>query len=52
MKSINFVILGDFQISSELGKKGTTTDLSIFDRKLDDVIYTSTASITFPEFNL
>ena len=33
MKSINFVILGDFQIASELGKKGTTTDLSIFDRK-------------------
>jgi hypothetical protein len=33
MKSINFVILGDFQIASELGKKGTTTDLSIYDRK-------------------
>jgi len=35
VKSINFVILGDFEIASELGKKGTTTDLSIFDRKLE-----------------
>lgn len=49
MKSINFVILGDFQIASELGKEGTTTDLSIFDRKLEDVIYTWTVPITFPD---
>ena len=26
MKSINFVIVGDYQIASELGKKGATTD--------------------------
>lgn len=26
MKSINFVIVDDYQIASELGKKGTTTD--------------------------
>lgn len=49
MKSINFVILGDFQIASELGKRGTTTDLSIFDRKSEDVIYTWTVPITFPD---
>jgi selenocysteine-specific translation elongation factor len=49
MKSINFVILGDFQIASELGKKGTTTDLSIYDRKTQDTIYTWTAPITFPD---
>jgi hypothetical protein len=48
VKSINFVILGDFQVASELGKKGTTTDLSIFDGKLKDVIYTWTVPITFP----
>ena len=35
MNSINFVILGDYQIASELGKKGTTTDLSIYDRKTE-----------------
>jgi selenocysteine-specific translation elongation factor len=49
VKSINFVILGDFQIAIELGKKGTTTDLSIFDRNLEDVIYTWTAPITYPD---
>jgi selenocysteine-specific translation elongation factor len=49
MKSINFVILGDYQIASELGKKGTTTDLSIYDRKTQDTIYTWTDPITFPD---
>ncbi len=53
MKSINFVIVGDYQIASELGKKGTTTDLSIYDRKTQDTIFTWTVPITFPEkFNL
>ncbi|MFZ0511014.1 MAG: EF-Tu/IF-2/RF-3 family GTPase [Candidatus Nitrosopolaris sp.] len=49
MKSINSVILGDYQIASELGKKGTTSDLSIFDRKTQDAIYTWTVPITFPD---
>ncbi len=49
MKSINFVIVGDYQIASELGKKGTTTDLSIYDRKTQDTIYTWTVPITFPD---
>ena len=49
MNSINFVILGDFQVASELSKKGTTTDLSIFDRRLKGVIYTWTVPITFPK---
>ena len=49
MKSINFVILGDYQIASELGKNGTTTDLSIYDRKTQDTIYTWTVPITFPD---
>lgn len=50
VKSINFVILGDYiRLASELGKKGTTTDLAIYDRKTADVIYTWTAPITFPD---
>ena len=50
MKSINFVILGDYDnIARELGKKGTTTDIAIYDRKTSDVIYTWTAPITFPD---
>lgn len=49
MKSINFVVVGDYQIVNELGKKGTTTDLSIYDRKTGDTIYTWTVPITFPD---
>ena len=49
MKSINFVAVGDYRIVSDLGKKGTTTDLSIYDRKTHDAIYTWTAPITFPD---
>ena len=49
MISINFVILGDYQIASELGKKVTTTDLSIYDRKTQDTIYTWKVPITFPD---
>ena len=50
LKSINFVIVGDYnQIADELGKKGTTTDLSIYDRKTRDTIYTWTMPITFPD---
>jgi selenocysteine-specific translation elongation factor len=50
VKSINFVILGDYDnIARELGKKGTTTDIAIYDRKTSDVIYTWTAPITFPD---
>jgi selenocysteine-specific translation elongation factor len=50
MKSINFVIVGgDYQIAAELGKKGTSTDLLIYDRKTQDAIYTWTVPITFPD---
>jgi selenocysteine-specific translation elongation factor len=49
MKSINFVLLGDHSIASQLGKKGTTTDISIYDRKTADAVFTWTVPITFPE---
>ena len=50
MKSINFVILGDYNsIAGELGKKGTATDIAIYDRKATDVIYTWAAPVTFPD---
>jgi selenocysteine-specific translation elongation factor len=50
LKSINFVILGDYNsIAGELGKKGTATDIAIYDRKTSDVIYTWAASVTFPD---
>ena len=49
LKSINFVIVGDRQIAGELGKKGTTTDISIYDRKTQDAIYTWSTAMTFPD---
>lgn len=49
MKSVNFVVLGDHSIAAQLGKKGTSTDVTIYDRKTADVVYTWTAPITFPD---
>jgi selenocysteine-specific translation elongation factor len=50
LKSINFVILGDYNsIAGELGKKGTATDIAIYDRKTSDVIYTWAVPVTFPD---
>ncbi|MBA3977952.1 MAG: elongation factor Tu [Nitrosopumilus sp.] len=49
MNSLNFVILGDTSIASSLGKKGTSTDISIYDRKTDDQIFSFCFSNTYPE---
>jgi selenocysteine-specific translation elongation factor len=49
MKNVNFVLLGDYQIANELGKKGTTSDVSIYDKKVLDTIFTCTVPIAFPE---
>ena len=51
-KSINFVVLGDKyeDIIRELGgKKGTATDIAIYDKKTPEAIYTWTVPITFPD---
>lgn len=49
MQSVNFVVLGDHAIAGELGKKGTATDLAIYDRKTAETVYTWTAPLTFPD---
>ena len=49
LKSINFVLLGDQSIAPQLGKKGTATDIAIYDRKTSDVVYTWTSPTTFPD---
>ncbi|HLE35192.1 MAG TPA: EF-Tu/IF-2/RF-3 family GTPase [Nitrososphaerales archaeon] len=49
VNSINFVVLGDYSIAAELGKKGTTSDIAIYDRKTQDTIYSWTVPITFPD---
>lgn len=49
LNSINFVVLGDSTIAAQLGKKGTSTDIVIYDRKTADTVYTWTAPTTFPD---
>jgi len=49
MKSINFVVLGKQDIAAEFGKKGTSTDLSLYDRKESDIIKTWVVPSGFPD---
>ena len=49
MKSINFALLGDESIAKDFGKKGTATDLTVYDRKEAEVLRTWTAASTFPD---
>ena len=49
MKSINYTLLGDESIAKDFGKKGTATDLTIYDRKETDIVKTWTAPTGFPE---
>jgi len=49
IQSVNFVVLGKQDIASEFGKKGTESDLTLFDRKESDVIKTWVTPSGFPE---
>jgi selenocysteine-specific translation elongation factor len=49
MKSINFVVLGEQTIATDFGKKGTMTDLTVYDRKESDIIRTWVIPNGFPE---
>jgi len=49
MKSINFVVLGEQTIANDFGKKGTSTDVTLFDKKESDVIRTWITPNGFPE---
>jgi len=49
LKSINFVVLGKQDIAAEFGKKGTVTDLSLYDRKESNVIKTWVTPSGFPD---
>jgi len=49
VKSVNFVVLGKQSLASEFGKKGTETDLILYDRKESDIIKTWVAPSGFPE---
>ena len=49
MRSINFVVLGEQTIVNDFGKKGTATDLTLYDKKESDVIRTWVVPNGFPE---
>jgi len=49
VKSINFVVLGKQEIAAEFGKKGTETDITLYDRKESDTIKTWVTPSGFPE---
>lgn len=49
IKSINFVVLGKQDVAAEFGKKGTVTDISLYDRKESDIIRTWVTPSGFPE---
>lgn len=49
MKSINFTLLADESIAKDFGKKGTTTDITIYDKKESGVLRTWTIPTSFPD---
>ncbi len=49
MKSINFVVLGDASIANDLGKKGAVTDITFYERKASDKIFSFIVPSGFPE---
>lgn len=49
MKSINYTLLGDESIAKDFGKKGTATDIAIYDKKDAGFVKTWTIPTGFPE---
>ncbi len=49
MKSLNFCVLGDEEIARQFGKKGTTSDITIYDKKDAGIIRTFTFPSSFPD---
>ncbi len=49
MKSINFTLLADESVAKDFGKKGTTTDITIYDKKESGVLRTWTIPTSFPD---
>ncbi len=47
--SINFVVLGEQTIANDFGKKGTVTDMTVYDKKESGVIRTWVTPNGFPE---
>ena len=49
IKSVNFVLLGEQSVANDFGKKGTVSDLTLYDRKESGIIRTWIVHNGFPE---
>ena len=49
MRSVNFVVLGDQSVAAGFGRRGTQTDLTLYDKKRADTVRTWVAPVGFPE---
>lgn len=49
LKSINYTFLGDESVAKDFGKKGTSTDITIYDKKETGYVKTWTLPNGFPE---
>lgn len=49
MKSVNFALLADESVAKDFGKKGTATDITIYDKKESGVLRTWTLPTSFPD---
>ncbi|MFP3177564.1 MAG: hypothetical protein RXQ96_01135 [Thermocladium sp.] len=46
---VNAVTIGDYAINKELGKKGSSTDITIYHRRIDDDVVTLIEPTKYPE---
>ena len=49
MRSVNFAVLGEQTFAYDFGKKGSVTDLTVYDKKESDIIRTWVVPNGFPE---
>lgn len=49
MRSLNIGIFNDPELPKTLGKKGTTSDIAIYNRKVGEEVYTFAAPVGYPE---
>lgn len=49
MRSLNIGIFNDPELAATLGKKGTTSDIAIYNRKVGEEVYTFATPVGYPE---
>ena len=49
VESLNIAVLGSSEFLDDFGKRGTLSDIVLYDRKLKDRIFTFIAPISFPD---